>query len=189
MYRPLTTPLLCGILAISAAEAAEPAWITESNRNTQILLEVNARYQPESAADLGLEQYDRLIIDLKPKYDERMEADLATAITQLESARTRVTDERAQQDLDILIKAARRQATTSALNRRLMIPYFDVGKQLFASFQDMLDARVDKKRQPAALVRLKRYTGAERGYEPVLKLARARIEERMNDASLTWPWV
>jgi uncharacterized protein (DUF885 family) len=94
-----------------------------------------------------------------------------------------------KQDLDILIRAAQRQSTTSALNRRLMIPYFDVGKQIFSSFQDMLDARVDKKRQPAALVRLKRYAGTESGYEPLPKLARARIEERMNDGSLTWPWV
>ena len=70
-----------------------------------------------------------------------------------------------------------------------MIPYFDVGEQIFDSFQDMLDARVDKKRYPAALVRLKRYAGTERGYEPITKLARARIEERMNDGSLTWPWV
>jgi uncharacterized protein (DUF885 family) len=173
----------------SAAQAAEAEWITESNRHTQVLLEVNARYQPESAADLGLPQYDRLIIDLKPKFDERFEADLAAAITQLESARAQVKDDRASQDLDILIKAAHRQATTSALNRRLMIPYFDVGKQIFGSFQDMLDARVDKKRQPAALVRLKRYAGTEKGYEPTPKLARARIEERMNDSSLTWPWV
>ena len=28
-----------------------------------------------------------------------------------------------------------------------------------------------------------------RGYEPLTKLARARIEERMNDGSLTWPWI
>ena len=189
MNRSLTT-LLVGALSISStAQAAEAAWITESNRHTQVLLEVNARYQPESAADLGLTQYDRLIIDLKPKFDERFEADLAAAITQLETVRAQVKDDRASQDLDILIKAAQRQAATSALNRRLMIPYFDLGKQIYGSFQDMLDARVDKKRQPAALVRLKRYAGTERGYEPITKLARARIEERMNDSSLTWPWV
>ena len=189
MNRSLTT-LLVGALSIaSTAQAAEAAWITESNRHTQVLLEVNARYQPESAADLGLTQYDRLIIDLKPKFDERFEADLAAAITQLETVRAQVKDDRASQDLDILIKAAQRQAATSALNRRLMIPYFDLGKQIYGSFQDMLDARVDKKRQPAALVRLKRYAGTEKGYEPTPRLARARIEERMNDSSLTWPWV
>src|SRR6187549_4266372 len=108
MHRSLAT-LLVGALSIaSAAHATEAAWIAESNSHTQVLLEVNARYQLESAADLGLEQYDRLIIDLKPKFDERQEADLATAITRLETARAKVTDDRVRQDLDILIKAAQR---------------------------------------------------------------------------------
>jgi len=172
-----------------AAQAAEAEWIAESNRHTQVLLEVSARYQPESAANLGLEQYDREIFDLKPKFDERQEADLAAAITKLEAARASSKDDLVKQDLDILIRAAQRRLTTSALNRRLMIPYFDVGEQIFDSFQDMLDARVDKKRYPNALVRLKRYAGTEGGYEPLTRLARARIEERMNDGSLTWPWV
>ena len=188
--RILVTHLFVAVmLGASTAQAAPTAWIEESNRHTQVLREVNARYQPESAADLGLEQYDREILDLKPKYDERLEADLAAAVTQLQAARASSKDASVTQDLDILIQAAHRQATTSALNRRLMIPYFDVGEQVFGSFQDMLDARVDKKRYPAALVRLKRYAGTERGYEPLMKLARERILERMNDASLTWPWI
>ena len=185
----LVTLVVVATLVVPTAQAAEPEWITESNRHAQILLEVGARYQPESAANLGLEQYDREIFDLKPKFDERQEADLAAAITKLEAARASAKDELVKQDLAILIKAAQRRATTSALSRRLMIPYFDVGEQIFGSFQDMLDARVDKKRYPAALVRLKKYAGTERGYEPLTKLARARIEERMNDGSLTWPWV
>jgi uncharacterized protein (DUF885 family) len=189
MKQLMTALLSAAILVMPTAHAAEPEWITESNRHTQVLLEVLARYQPETAAGLGLEQYDREVFDLKPKYDERSEADLAAAITKLEAIRTGVKDERARQDVDILIKAAQRRVTTSALNRRLMIPYFDVGEQFFGSFHDLLDPRIDKKRYPAALARLKRYAGTERGYEPMTKLARARFEERMNDSSLTWPWV
>jgi uncharacterized protein (DUF885 family) len=185
----LVTLVVVAALVVPTAQAAEPEWITESNRYTQILLEVGARYQPESAANLGLEQYDREIFDLKPKFDERQEADLAAAIAKLEAARASAKDELVKQDVDILIRAAQRRATTSALSRRLMIPYFDVGEQIFGSFQDLLDPRVDKKRYPAALVRLKRYAGTESGYQPLTKLARARIEERMNDGSLTWPWV
>ena len=155
--RSLVTHLFAAvILGASTAQAAPTAWIEESNRHTQVLLEVNARYQPESAADLGLEQYDQQILDLKPKYDERLEADLAAAVSKLEAARASSKDASVTQDLEILIRAAQRQATTSALTRRLMIPYLDVGEQIFGSFQDMLDARVDKKRYPAALVRLKR---------------------------------
>ena len=136
----LVTLLVVATLIVSSAQAAEPEWIAESNRYSQILLEVNARYQPESAANLGLEQYDTQIFDLKPKFDERREADLAAAITQLEAARASARDDSVKQDLDILITAAQRRVTTSALNRRLMIPYFDVGEQIFDSFQDMLDA-------------------------------------------------
>jgi hypothetical protein len=187
--KALVTLVAVATLTVHAARAAEPEWITESNRYSQLLLEVNGRYQPESAANLGLEQYDRQVLDLKPGFDERREADLTAAIARLEAARADVKEPRTHQDLDILIKAAQRRLTTSALSRRLLIPYFDVGEQVFGSFQDILDARVDKKRYPAALIRLKRYAGTERGYEPITRLARARLEERMNDGSLTWPWV
>jgi hypothetical protein len=187
--KALVTLVAVATLTVHAARAAEPEWITESNRYSQLLLEVNGRYQPESAANLGLEQYDRQVLDLKPGFDERREADLTAAIARLEAARADVKEPRTHQDLDILIKAAQRRLTTSALSRRLLFPYFDVGEQVFGSFQDILDARVDKKRYPAALIRLKRYAGTERGYEPITRLARARLEERMNDGSLTWPWV
>ena len=188
MKNMLKTLLLSTVLAASLTQAADQDWIAKSNEYTQILLNVNARYQPEFASSLGLEQYDRQILDLEPKYDERQEADLSSAIHQLETARAGIKDDRIAQDIDILIKAAKRQVSTSALNRRLMVPYFDVGESIFSSFHDLLDPRVDKKRYPAALARLKKYAGTERGYEPTPKRAQARIEERMNDGSIAWPW-
>src|SRR5262245_61700356 len=144
------TLLAVASLLFSTAQAAEADWIAESNQHTQVLLDILARYQPEAAANLGLEQFDREIFDLKPKYDERQEADLAAAISKLQSARAGAKDDRTKQDIDILIKAAQRRITTSELNRRLMIPYFDVGKQFFGSFQNLLDPRVNKKRYSAA---------------------------------------
>ena len=189
MQRLLPALLAAAALLVPAAQSAEAEWITESNQHTQVLLEVLARYAPETAANLGLEQYDRGISDLKPGVAERLIADLKAAVTKLEGVRAGVKDDRVRQDLDILIQAAQRRATSTELDRRLMIPYFDIGEQFFNSFQNILDPRVDKKRYPAALVRLKRYAGIERGYEPQTRLARERILERMNDDSLTWPWV
>jgi len=189
MQRFVTSLLFFAVFWVTGASAAEPEWIAESNRQTRILLDLEARYTPEYSADLGLEGLDNEIFDLKPRFQERQEADLAAAISKLEAARSEVRDERAKQDLEILIKAAQLRRDDSALNRRLMIPYFDVGRVVFLSFQNLLDERVAKERHAAALVRLKRYAGTERGYEPITKLARARIEERMSDSSLTWPWV
>jgi uncharacterized protein (DUF885 family) len=181
--------LLILVTFVPAAHASDTGWIEQSNRYSQWLLEVNARYFPEDAASNGLEQYDTNVTDLKPRYAERQEADLDAVIAKLKAAAGTETDARVKRDLDILVSAAQRQRAGSALNRRSMAPYFDLGRLLFYSFKSQLDPRVPKKRQAAMLVRLRRYVGAEKGYEPIATLARARLEEHMSDASLTWPWV
>ena len=169
--------------------AAEQEWISESNRYAEKLLVVNARYGPENAASLGVEGHDSEVLDLKPRFLERQEADLEAVARELESVKAAATDARVRQDLDILIDAARDQRTTSTLNRKYLLPFFDLGQFVFRGFQDLLDERVAKERQQAVLVRLRRYTGAEKGYEPITTLARARYEERAGDAALLGPWV
>ena len=182
-------PMLLFLWPFVPAGAADSGWIELSNRYSQWLLESNARFGPEGVASLGMDRYDADVLDLKPRNAERQEADLEAVIAKLQAAQATETDERVKQDLTILTKAAQDQRNTSALNRRLMIPYFDLGRMLFGSFKSQLDPRVPKKRQAAAVIRLRRYVGAEKGYEPIATLARARVEERSGDASLTWPWV
>jgi hypothetical protein len=175
-------------LAAPAAFAAEPSWIEESNKNSQILLEVMARYNAEAAATFGVEGHDAEIFDLKPQFSERQEADLGTAIARLEQLRGGAGDPLVRRDLDILIGAARDQKRSLELNRQLALPFFDLGQAVFSGFQNLLDARVPKERQKAALTRLHRYVGAERGYEPIATLARKRYEEQVGNAKLIGPW-
>jgi hypothetical protein len=181
--------LLALALCATSTLAAEASWIQESNRHAQVLLEINARYGPEGAASLGVEGHDTEVFDLKPRFIERQAADWQSAAQQLEAARGTVNDKLVQQDLDILIKAARDQGTTLDLNRRLMLPFFDLGQAVFQGFQNLIDPRVAKERQKAAIVRLRRYVGAEKNYEPITTLARARYEERASDPALLGPWV
>lgn len=179
--------LIVALLA-PAAFAAQPSWIEESNKNAQILLDVMARYNAESAATFGVDGHDSEIFDLKPQFSERQEADLATAIAQLEQLRGSAGDPLVRRDLDILIGAARDQKHSLELNRQLTLPFFDVGQAVFSGFQNLLDARVPKERQKAALTRLHRYAGAERGSEPITTLARKRYEEQAGNAQLIGPW-
>jgi uncharacterized protein (DUF885 family) len=177
------------MLATSAlAQADDAAWVEQSNANAAPLLEVLARYAPESAAALGVDGHDEAVFDLKPGYDTRFEADLAALSGELEAKLATTAEPRVRQDLQILVTAARDQATTSRLNRQLMLPYFDLGQVLFRSFDSLLDPRVAKERYPAALTRLRRYTGTEPDYTPITELARARIEERFATPGLTGPW-
>ena len=175
-------------LVAPAAFAAQPSWIEESNKNAQILLDVMARYNAESAATFGVEGHDNEIFDLKPQFSERQEADLGAAITRLEQLRSSASDALVRRDLDILIGAARDQKHSLELNRQLALPFFDVGQAVFGGFQNLLDARVPKERQKAALTRLHRYVGAERGSEPITTLARKRYEEQAGNAQLIGPW-
>jgi hypothetical protein len=177
------------ILFAFGANAADTSWIEESNRHAGVLLEVMARYSPETAASVGVEGYDDKVFDLKPGLVERQGQDLLAALKQIEAARAQVTDKRVQQDLDILAKAARDQHETLMLNDKLMLPFLDLPRAIFAGFQNLLDARIPKERQRAALVRLRRYTGAERGYEPITTLARNTYEEKAGDAQLLGPWI
>ncbi len=168
---------------------ADATWIEESNRHADVLLEVIARYQPETAASLGVEGHDDAVLDLKPGVVQRQDADLLAAIATLEGLRGKATDKRVQQDLDILLKAAADQRQTLALNDKFLLPFFDLTQSIFRGFQNLLDARVAKERHAAALVRLQRYVGREQGYEPIAELARERYEEVAGNTALLGPWV
>ncbi len=168
---------------------ADATWIEESNRHADVLLEVIARYQPETAASLGVEGHDDAVLDLKPGVVQRQDADLLAAIATLEGLRGKATDKRVQQDLDILLKAAADQRQTLALNDKFLLPFFDLTQSIFRGFQNLLDARVAKERHAAALVRLRRYVGREQGYEPIAELARERYEEVAGNTALLGPWV
>lgn len=189
MNRSVLTVIATLLLAPWWAQAADADWLEQSNRNAQILLEVSARYNPEFASSLGVEGHDAEVFDLKPQYLERQEADLEAAAVRFEALRAAAGDSRIRQDLDILIEAARSQRETSQLNRKYLLPFFDLPQAVYGGFQNLLDSRVAKERQKAAVTRLSRYVGAEKGFEPVTLLARARYEESAGDPALLGPWV
>jgi hypothetical protein len=189
--RSLRTRLVVMVLALAplaAVSADDATWVEQSNRNAAPLLEIIARYTPEAAASLGVDGHDADIIDLKPDVGARTEADLDKVAADYDALLAGTTDPRLQQDLKILAGAARDQANTSRLNRRLMLPFFDLPQMLFGSFDGLLSERIDEARYPAALTRLKRYTGRERGYTPITELMQARIAERFDTEGLTGPW-
>lgn len=175
---------LCGAGIASAAED----WIAQSNRDAQILLDVQAKYVPEQATAMGVTGKEADIVDLRPQYSERQEADLAAAARQLEGLRGASKDARVEQDLEILIQAARTQRHTLELNRQLMVPYTDLGQMLFFGFQKLLHEGIPRDRQARAVLRLRRYAGRDKGYEPLAELARARIAEGLAAPGRVAPW-
>ncbi len=175
-------------LASAADKPAPPAWVQDSNKAAQPLLEAIAKYNPEQAAQLGVDGYDDKIIDLQPQLFERSQATVQKAIDGLKAQLPQAADPALQQDLQIMIAAGQRQSDTDKLQHDLMLPYFAAAGIAFEGIHGLLDPRIPKARQAAALVRLRLYAGLEPGSTALTELAKARTEERFGDKSLTGPY-
>src|SRR5579883_2301653 len=184
-----------GVLLLTAvagfslcAQAATPEWITRSNENAQVLLKVMARFGPEGAGSLGVEGLDQEILDMKPQLYERSRAATEGALAELKKRLAAEKDPLVRQDLEILIDSTEENLKSAEISRKYFLPYTAVAQTVFGGMQGLLDEQVAESRRPAALVRLKKYTGLEQGYTPITELAMARYRERLKqDPNLQGP--
>ena len=169
-------------LLISACfnvSAAEPAWVTKSNANAKLLLDVGAKYDPESASERGVDGYDEQISDFSRDQFEPATRDRRAVVAELERRLKNETDPKIKQDLQILINSAHDQLQTQALERKYFMPFVDLSLMVFSVVQQSLDPRIPKARQQALLVRLNKYAGLAKGYRPITALAEERLQERL----------
>ena len=89
--RTILSTLLVAALSLPVA-AAEPAWVTKSNDNAKVLLNVLAKYSPESASSLGVDGYDEQITDMSRDQFEANNRDLRAAIAELQKRMRSETD-------------------------------------------------------------------------------------------------
>lgn len=165
----------------AAAPAAPPAWCLKSNQNAQVLLDVMAKFGPEGAARLGVPGYDEAITDLSTGFEDRVNAAIGAAATELKTRLTAETDPLVRQDLAILIRAAEMNLKGNQLDHKYNQPYFSASASVFQGLRALLDDQVPAAGRSAALVRLRRYTGQEKGYTPISELMTALIRERMKE--------
>src|SRR5256886_2766517 len=121
-------------------------------------------------------------------FDMRSRKPCFFSCTLLSARRKTESDAKVRQDLDILVDAVESRRRTTALEHRLLIPYFDLPRHIFEGLKAVLDARNGESRRKSALQRLRRYAGIEAGSQPLAELARARASERFGTAKLVWPY-
>jgi len=187
MSRPLR--IACVALAAFAlvANAApkpapapvEQAWVTKSNQNAKLLLEVLAKYGPEGATQLGIDGYDEKILDLSSDQYEPSRKDTLAVIAELEKRLAAESDPRIKQDLEILIGSAKDNLVSNELNRDVYFPYTNVTGLIFGVSRGTLDPRVPKDKQKTLMVRLEKYAGLAKGHRPLTELAKERTLERI----------
>jgi uncharacterized protein (DUF885 family) len=158
-----------------------PAWIEKSNANAKVVLDATNNFQPEGASSTGIPGFDDKIADLKPGINERFDAATIGARDELAKRLLVETDPLVRQDLEILIQSCNDTLETNRLQRKHLAAFTDVGQLIFFGEFGLLQDQVDASRRPAALARLKLYTGLMPGTTPVTQLAKDRYNEAAAD--------
>ena len=171
--------IVCALaLAATPAIAGDaPAWIAKSNQYTQGLLLAQAQFDPENAAQSGLDQFDGKAIDLGPNRTQRVMAAEQKQRLIFAAALKTERDPLVRQDLQILIGSIDRSIEGARLDQTLMLDWTDVPQFVFGSLNDALDAQVGPKRQAKAIELVRRYAGLYPGTTPLTELAKARWAE------------
>ncbi len=190
--RPLPLQCLLAVTSLAfiatASRADTPGWIDKSNANAKVLLDAIHPFQPESASTSGFPGFDDKISDVSPGVNERARGAETAARDELVRRAASETDPLVQQDLAILIQSANDDIQTSLLREKLLLPYIDVGQFIFFGESGLLDDQVAPARRAAALIRLRRYTGLEPGFTPVIEEAKARYTQAISDPARVGPF-
>jgi hypothetical protein len=179
-------PVLILLASPLRAFAAAP-WIEESNRFTQMLVDVHLRHSPEYGSAQGLVEYDARIAvpTLADALAQRAERD--AVIDKIKAQMAHEKDRKVAEDMQILIHAIDLDDRDLDLQIRLDVPYINASEQVFRGLKVLLDDQVAAERRPAAVIRLRKYAGLEPGFVPVTRLDKERVEQQMAKPGMTYP--
>jgi hypothetical protein len=190
MSKLVMTSIAVTVVVSGLSVAAQPAvdWVARSDRNTEVMLEVLARFNPEAAGFLGIDQRDEDILVLSPDRDDQQIKALRGAIATLDERLATETDPRVRLDLEILIRSASFNIEQIRLQRELTLPYVSLPQVIFGGVRSLLDGQVSSQRRAAAVRRLQRYAGLEEGYSPLTAQAETLLRIRLQNPDLLGPF-
>ena len=179
--------LVLPLITLSLPAQTPPAWVVKSNQNAQLLIDLSARYSPEGAGSSGVTGLDEQITVPGPETRQRALADFQSAKKQLESRLASESDPRVKQDLQILIHTVDLDIRQSEATFRNLLPVFSPAAVIYSGISGLLDDQIAPDRYPAALVRLRKYTGLEPGYTPLTQRAEQWFRDREKTPGLIGP--
>ena len=176
------------LLAGAVVGAEQKQWVTRSNENAKLLLEIEAKYSPEGASRTGMDGLEEQVSRIGTAVQLESQSAERRALAELERRLVIEKDARVKQDLEIMIQATRDGLKAEEVTERLKLPYPRVSQLIFGGVRGLLDDQVPARLRPAAMVRLKKYAGLEKGYTPIVEQAKKLVTEKLADKKLLGPF-
>ena len=183
--------VVLGVLSIGLASsgvlAATPAWVAQSNAFTQKLLDVEFKHNPETGSKQGVAKFDPNVSSptLADELAERKE--FLAVLATLKTAQKTVTDKNVQEDLAILFKTFDLNFRREDYDRAHQVPFINASKVIFSGLRGLLDDQVAAERRPAALIRLSKYAGIDKGSVAFTEIVKQRVNEQLAKPGVFYP--
>jgi len=187
--RKAIAALLLSTVSMTAVAAAEPGqdWIAKSNGYTQKLLDVDIKHSPEQGSGEGLAKFDTLISDPRLSDDEAQRKELTAALAGIKVKAAKETDQNVLQDVAILQKAFELRFRQQDFSLSHEVGFRNASQEIFQGLRVLLDDQVAPDRHAAAIERLKKYVGAEKGYKPYAELLKERTLAQIAKPGVFYP--
>ena len=163
-------------------------WIAASNKHSMVLLEAIAKHAPEYAGRVGIDGYDEEIVDMSAGFDQRFVSDLEKVTDYLQEQYNKTQNVPVRQDIKILLESTANNIEKIRLEEKHLLPYHNISSLVYNGIKSLLQDRIPAERRQAALVRLKKYTGAEPGFRPVTELAREHMQNEWKNSDRLAPF-
>jgi len=181
----------CSAIGARAADPApatpEQAWVTRSNRYTQMLLEIQLRHSPEAGSRQGLSSYDELISNPTLADELARRHEFETALEKVKTEGARESDPNVLQDLEILRKSFDIQSRKEDFELAHRVPFVNASAIVFEGLRGLLDDQVTAERRAAAAVRLRKYAGDQGAVAPFTQVLQQRELEQIAKPGIIYP--
>ena len=170
-----------------AAVAPKPAWIEKSDAYTNGLLAVRFAHAPEEGSEQGLSKFDDRISN--PTLDDQIAQrhEFEAALAKVAATESTETDRNVREDLAILRKAFDLQFRQENFALQHEVPFMNASRDIFQGLRVLLDDQVAADRRSAAVVRLRKYTGAESGFKPYTEVLKQRELGQIAKTGVIYP--
>ena len=184
----LGSVVFCAALECAAApDQPDKSWIERSNAYTNQFIEVQLRHSPEEGSHEGVAKFDEFITDPTLADDMAQRHELEAVLKKADAARAKETDKKIIQDLEILHKAFDLNFRRQDYELQHEVAFYNASEIIFQGLRTLLDDQVDAARRPAALVRLRKYTGIEPGSHPTTELLKQRTLDQLAKPGVVYP--
>ncbi|WP_158799818.1 DUF885 domain-containing protein [Pedobacter sp. L105] len=166
---------------------ADKDWIVRSNHYTQMLIDLDKKYSPEYGSSQGLAEYDTQISipTLANQLAERKDEE--GLLLQYTAALKTEKEALVLQDLNILISHLKLGFRQQDFAQQRQVPFLNATSVIYDGLDILLDDQTPAARHAAAIVRMRKYAGLEKGHRPLTTILQERVAHQLAGGNMIYP--